>query len=128
MDRLTAKQITEAMMAQLRPLEKTFGVQIRAKGGRFGATTLEARFEIAELGIDGVAATPERAGFADAARFFGLKPEDLDATFKCNGDVFKIVGLSTRRGKYPVSVTRQPDGKQFKFGAETVVRALGRKV
>ena len=58
---------------------------------------------------------------------YGLATGDLGKTFSQDGYTFKIVGLNTRRRRYPVVVERQPDGKRFKFGAEAIVRALGKK-
>ena len=126
MDRSKAKILGEEMEQALQLVAKRHGVQIRAGRGAFTKTTFEARFEVAET-VKGVAQTPERATFARMVKLYGLATGDLGKTFSQDGYTFKIVGLNTRRRRYPVVVERQPDGKRFKFGAEAIVRALGKK-
>ncbi len=100
-------------------------MQIRARGGSYSATACAIKLEVSELSDDGVAKTPERAAFVQTAHLYGLSPNDLDAEFTANdGTVYKIVGLSPRKRKYPIVAERQPDGKMYKFGQETVVRLL----
>ena len=125
MNRAMAKQLARKIEAALQPLASELGMQIRARGGSFGATAYMAKIEVSEITADGVAMTPERTAFIKEATLFGLQPEDLDAEFKANGvTVYKIVGLAPRKRKYPIVAARQPDGKLYKFGEETVARML----
>lgn len=126
MDRTRAAILAAEIETALRPLAAKHGLQIKARGGRFDATTYTAKIECSEL-QDGVAQTPERRDFASMAAMFGLKPEHLDATFDRGGETFKIVGLSAGRRRYPVATERVRDGKAFKFPANTVARALDGK-
>ncbi len=123
MNRSTAKQLATKIEAALQPLAEELGMQIRARGGSFSGTAYMAKIEVAEV-TGGVAMTPERTAFIEQAQFYGLKPGDLDAEIEHHGETFMIAGLSPRKRKYPIVMARQPDGKLYKFGDETVVRLL----
>ncbi len=124
MNRSTAKQLAGKIEAALQPLAGELGMQIRARGGSLSETAYMAKIEVAEVTDDGVAKTPERVAFIKEAMYYGLSPEDLDAEFTASGVTYKIIGLAPRKRKYPIVAARQPDGKLYKFGAETVVRML----
>ncbi len=125
MNRTTAKQIGQKIEAALQSIVEELGMQIRARGGSFGATACAIKLEVSELADDGVAKTPERAAFIQQAHLYGLSPEDLDATFTANdGTIYQIVGLSPRKRKYPIVAARASDGKLYKFAEATVVRLL----
>lgn len=127
MDRTRAGELAEDIVAALQPLAAELGLQIRARGGRFTRTSAAIKLECAELS-DGVAQTQERDDFKAMCHAYGLKPEDLDAAFITDAEgEFRITGLAPSRRRYPVIAVRVPDGKAFKFGAETVVRGLARK-
>ena len=125
MNRSTAKLIGQKIEAALKSVGKELGVQIRARGGSYSATACQIKLEVSELSDNGTAQTPERIAFVEQAIYYGLVAEDLDAEFKAqDGTTYKIVGLSPRKRKYPIVAARQPDGKLYKFGQETVVRLL----
>ena len=125
MNRAMAKQLAGKIEAALQPLAEELGMQIRARGGSFGETAYMAKIEVSELATNGVAMTPEREAFVKQAMHYGLSPLDLDAEFEAkDGTTYRIVGLSPRKRKYPIVAARQPDGKLYKFGDETVARLL----
>ena len=125
MNRETAKKIGETIEAALQSVGEELGVQIRARGGSFSATACQIKLEVSEISEEGVAKTPERAAFVQQAIYYGLSPLDLDQEFKAkDGTVYRIVGLSPRKRKYPIVAERMSDGKLYKFGQETVVRLL----
>lgn len=123
MDRAIAKLISADIEAALQPVAETHGLQIKSKGGRFDDTTYTAKIECSEIS-NGVAQTPKRREFISMCDAFGLKPEQLDATFKVRGETYRITGLAPSRQRYPVIAERVSDGKSYKMAADTVVEAL----
>jgi hypothetical protein len=79
--------------------------------------------EVALVGKDGEAKTKEAESFKLFATAYGLKGEDFGKSFKSNGHTYKICGLKTKSGKYPVLAERE-DGRKFKFGAEHIKLVL----
>lgn len=123
MDRQTANRLRTDMLAALQPIADAHALRIDAKGGSFDDTTCRFKVEFVDV-QDGVALTSERRMFTCSAPLFGLKPEHLDATFQAAGTEYRITGLSPSRRKFPVLAVRTRDDREFKFGADTVVRAL----
>jgi len=96
-------------------LAAALGIQIIYRGGRYGEDTLTVKFEFQEMTAhaDGASdAVP--AAFARTAQMLGVPTDSFGKTFKQGQRTYTVVGLSTRRPKFPVSATRD-DGKQFKF-------------
>ncbi len=73
---------------------------------------------------DGSALDPDRILFEALAEAFGLSPDDFGREFSTGRDRFRVAGLNPRRPRYPVSATRIPDGKGYKFTAENVALLL----
>lgn len=68
----------------------------------------------------------DKAEWARWSKTFGFEAEDFGKTFKSGRTDYRITAINPRRPKYPVSAVRVRDGRAFKFGADTVRRALGR--
>jgi len=73
---------------------------------------------------DGSTLDPERMMFEVLAEEFGLSPDDFGREFSNGREHFRVAGIDPRRPKYPVSATRIPDGKGYKFTAENVALLL----
>ena len=73
---------------------------------------------------DGSTLDPERMLFEALAEEYGLSPEDIGREFSTGRERFRVAGIDPRRPKYPISATRIPDGKGYKFTAENVVLLL----
>ena len=58
------------------------------------------------------------------AEEFGLSPDAFGHEFSTEREWFRVAGIDPRRPKYPISVTRIPDGKCYKFTAENVAMLL----
>ena len=96
-------------------LAAALGMQVVYQGGRYGRDALSVKFEFQEMttSADGASdAVP--AAFARTAQMLGVPTDSFGKTFKQGRRTYTVVGLSTRRPKFPVSATRD-DGKQFKF-------------
>jgi hypothetical protein len=108
--------------------------EIAAKHGLaaegMGLQAIELRWNF-EFGIrvsiplpDGSTRDPERMLFEAVAEEYGLSPEDFGREFSTGRERFRVAGIDPRRPKYPVSATRVPDGKGYKFTAENVMLLL----
>jgi hypothetical protein len=73
---------------------------------------------------DGTTFDPERMLFAALAEEFGLSPDDFGREFSTGRERFRVAGIDPRRPRYPISATRIPDGKGYKFTAENVALLL----
>lgn len=73
---------------------------------------------------DGSTLDPERMLFEALAEKFGLSPDDFGREFSTGQERFRVAGIDPRRPKYPISATRIPDGKGYKFTAENVALLL----
>ncbi len=74
---------------------------------------------------DGSTLAPERMVFEALAEEYGLLPEDFGREFSTGRERFHVAGIDPRRPKYPISATRVPDGKGYKFTVEKIVVLLG---
>lgn len=73
---------------------------------------------------DGSTLDPERMLFEALAEEFGLSPDDFGREFSAGQEQFRVTGIDPRRPKYPISATRIPDGKGYKFTSENVALLL----
>jgi hypothetical protein len=73
---------------------------------------------------DGSTLDPDRILFQALAEEFGLSPDDFAREFSTGRERFRVVVIDPRRPKYPISATRIPDGKGYKFTAENVALLL----
>ena len=73
---------------------------------------------------DGSTLDPDRILFEALAEEFGLSRDDFGREFSTGRETFRVAGIDPRRPKYPISATRIPDGKGYKFTAENVALLL----
>jgi hypothetical protein len=123
MNRLQTKQIADAAHVALETVAAEFGVEINYNGGSYTEGSCIIKFEFAEI-REGVAMTRIAADFGRHAESFGLEASDLGREFMSNGQMFRIDGLNTRATKMPIAASAVKSGRSYKFGAETVKRAL----
>lgn len=95
-----------------------------------GLQAMDLRWNF-ELGVrvsiplpDGSTLDPERVLFEALAEEYGLSPDDFGREFSTGREWFRVAGIDPRRPKYPISATRIPDGKGYKFTAENVAMLL----
>ena len=125
MDKATTKKLAEASAKALEAVASEYGVSVQYKSGNYSRTTASLKFDFSEVGEDGVVQTRESENFTKLAHIYGLKAEDLGATFEAGGRTYTIVGLNGRARKMPIQATRD-DGKPFKFTEVVVADALAR--
>lgn len=118
MNRPAVRKIAEALEKAAKEVADEMGLDVRLAGGRFDPDvgTLTERVEFSLAGA-------EEKEFGMNAPLFELTAEDYGKEFSSRGERYRLVGLSTRRPKYPVVGERVRDGKKFKF-TESSIRAM----
>lgn len=124
LNRSIVRELSEAFLKALQPLESTYGIKINYRGGRFTESNVTFKIEAAVVGISGEILNKEREDFKICARQFNLNAEWLDQEFSWCGNTYKIDGLKTRCWKSPVLVTRIRDNKKFKMAERMVADAF----
>lgn len=102
----------------LKALAEKHGVSVRVKGGTFSPLSFRQTFEFVASQTDektGQTLTPETESFMHNCVFLGLTEQDLWQKFIYRNEVYRLIGLNPRRGKYPLSIERLADGKKFRF-------------
>ena len=120
------KKFQKEMLDACQKVADTYGLTVVDGGLR--DMNLRTGFEFGvRVGIplsDGSIFEPEKAMFEILAENYGLKPEDFGREFSTGSETFRIVGIETRRPKYPINAERLPDRRGFKFTAENVAMCL----
>jgi hypothetical protein len=116
-DRDFVKVIRDKINSNLQSLAEELGVSIDVGNASFTENNIRFKLEVAKVS-NGTAITPEVEQWKKYAKMFGLDPAAFGKTFTYGGNQFRIAGLATRRGKFPVLADRVPDGKKFKFPIE----------
>lgn len=118
------KAITEDAQRLLDAIGAKHGVAFRRKTSNYGEVGKIA-FDVLPI-ADGKLVTPEALAFSAHARLYGLDAKDLGATFIAQGQTFRIVGLNTRRGKYPIMAEQVGGARRIKLTADSAVAALAK--
>jgi hypothetical protein len=125
LDRRALQILREDLQAALKVVSDKHGIQIEVGRATFTPKNATFKVEIATVSEDGTANTQEATNFIQFCSLYDLKPEHLGAEFTFRGDRYKVAGLASGRShKFPILADRIPDGKTFKFPAESVVRGL----
>jgi hypothetical protein len=120
-DRDTVRAIRQQINDALAPIGKSLGVTVEVEGSAtFTASNINFKVVVAKTTKDGVVLTKEAEAWKRLASMYGLDPEALGKTFTYGGKEYKITGLATRRGRFPVQADRVSDGRGFKFPVEAV--------
>ena len=123
MNKQRAKELADALEEALAMFSNEHQVQIKVKGGTYESHSLTVKVEMSEIGVDGVARTPEASAFVSYASRYGLDANDLNRTFSYGGTNYIIRGLKTRAKKNNILVERD-NGKMYVMPARVVSIAL----
>jgi hypothetical protein len=124
LDRNTARLIAQDSVAALKAVAEKYGLAVEHRGGAIASTYVELKFQFSRVAESGQVLSREATDFSRYASMYGLRPEDLGATFTCNGTAYRISGLSPRKSRMPVLATRVSDGRSFKFTVDAVRRSV----
>jgi len=120
------KPVLKELEAQISTLlnqhYKDMGLNFRFDGGHFSDQNATIKLVISTTDADGHAVDPERKDFMQFARNFGLEYEWLDQTVVINSSSYKIVGLATRRRRFPVVV--EANGHKSLFTTQAIINAM----
>lgn len=123
----TLPQLRAAMSVALKSVEEQFAISIELGSCRFRPHESSFKLKLSTLTEDGV----DEAALDNFMRYAlsrGFDKEDFGKDFTKDGRQFKIVGWTNRRHRYPVDVREIATGTGWKFGVESVLRALGESV
>jgi len=107
------RQMADDLTNHLSQFEKTWGVKVEYRGGKFDANRFNPKIEITIAGENGEALYLSEAQEWKLYAFMeGLKVEWLGRTIRGKNRDLKIVGLSRTRRKKPVMLT-DSDGRVY---------------
>jgi hypothetical protein len=123
-DRKTVFQINGEILELLKQYGEDHGIVFEGNGGTYSSTNYTFKLKASVKNESGEVQTVEAANFKAYASCYGLRPEDLGRTFKCdfNGRKYKIIGCKKLRKntKRPILVKEVLSGKKYLFGEETI--------
>lgn len=117
-DRPTVKALRSVLEDALKTIETQYGISVHVGNASFTPENVTFKVNLAVVGASGQVMTKEATTFKQLASFYGLNPDWLFKKFtnpNAPADEYKVLGLKTGRGKYPIIAERVRDGKQFKF-------------
>lgn len=117
-DRSRVKLLRIQLEAHLKELADKLDVNIQLSRATFTPNNVTFKMEVAKIGDDGLVVNSAVIDFQRYAVMYGLQPDDLHRTFVMDSRIYKIVGLKTRRSKYPVLC--ECNGKVFKLSPQIV--------
>lgn len=124
--------ITPAVCRNLRPeveaavqaqVAEAYGMTAKVGNAKYTSGSVTFSVTLAVVSEDGTVRSPEAEAYTSFAGMYGLPVDGLNKTFRNRGQVFRVIGLNTRRGKYPVLV-EDLQGKRYKYPAESVAALL----
>ena len=119
--RQNCSEVTALVNEALATLEQ-YGLSVKLGNVRYNESGFRGQLVAAVAKSDGIVRTPSQLDFERNCFAWGLKPTDLGKKFKWSkytgfgtGELYTLVGANSRSYKYPLLVSRQYDGKIFKF-------------
>jgi hypothetical protein len=123
MDRVKAKELSEAMMKALGKLEKKYGVTFSRGNGSFTMGDYSMKVTATENDASGKAVSKYASDFKNNAFKYGMKESDLGRTFTSQGSTYVLEGSVSRNRKYPL-IAKKENGSLVKMPANMVKMAM----
>jgi hypothetical protein len=123
--RESCRLVAAKFEAAMRETAEKLGVSIRYRGGQFTEAVYTMKMEVGIIGRDGKPATREAESLRELGELLGIPNEKVGTVFTIDGVDYRLTGLRTRAGKYPLIAERTDDGRRFKFQTERVRQAMG---
>ena len=124
-DKPTCKLVRADIDAAMAAVAAKYGIKLQSGRGTFGDTNFTLKLEMSVLDETGVDLKAKRE-FETLANFVGLEPGDFGRQFTFRGEQYELSGINHRSTKMPILAKNVATGAKFKFGEDTVLRALGR--
>lgn len=127
-------EVTPAVCKNLRPeleaaakrFAEAYGMTASVGNAKYTSGSVTFQVTLAVVAEDGTVRSPEAEAYTSLASLYRLPEDGLGKTFAdFSGKRFRVLGLNTKRGKYPVMV-EDLQGKRFKMTAEQVRYGLER--
>ncbi len=116
-DKPTLTMVRKEIQSSLDDLQKKLGIQLKIGNMRFDASTFTTKLEASLVGHDPLAEEWEKY-----AHLFDLDVTWIGKKFLSNSEMHTIIGLDTKKRKYPVITAC--DGKKYKFPADIIVERM----
>lgn len=116
-------QLRADIVSALKGVEEKYNLKFSVGNAKHDYVYCELTLKASTISPSGETQTKQATNFKKYCDLFGLKAEDLNKMFAANGTTYKIIGLNAASTKYPVIVS-DPKGKEYKFTAEGVRKAL----
>ena len=110
------KMLRDEIQQAIDGIAKKYDLKLVVGRGAYGGHEGSLKVEIEVPALAAAAAN-------EMLRLFGARFEVGFEFKEGNGEVFKVTGVATKRGKYPVESVRLKDGKPYKHTLEGVNRA-----
>lgn len=123
-DPQACRSLRDDMEKALDAVAKKHGITIAIGKMSYTENNISVKIELATVGESGLANNREAEDFKRYASMYELAPTDFGREFSVRGDRYQIVGLNTRKQKFPIKCKRASDGKVYGLHAEDVKRAL----
>ena len=104
--------LREALEPELKRIGKETGLDLSIGAMTYG-DKITCRLTALPAGVD-----PEAVEWKRCCVRYGLKPEHLNEVISFRGSKFKLIGLNTRRRKYPLTGLDVDNGKRYKLPVE----------
>lgn len=118
-DRAACRTVSAAAEEALAEVAEKFGLTIKKESGRFSSEAFTFKLTFQAQTEDGVP-----AGFAAKAQALDLPTDCYGKVVLLRREPYTIVDINLRARKYPVCVKRVSDGRGYKYGEDSVRRAL----
>ena len=125
LDAKSVRTIRTAIETALESVTDELGIKFRWLGTSYFRTHGMAKIEIATTDKNGNAMTGEVQDFLRLSHTFGVPNGYQGKTFRDRSDtLYRLIGLSPRKRKYPFIAIRVKDGRRFKFSADSIKQYL----
>lgn len=124
-DRAAATLLQNEIAAAVRAIAEKHGLKVASNRCTYGASEAKFSLTLGVIGEDGVDAR-YRTEWDSLHGLYGFDASDLGKTFRTASGEVRIVGLDSKRRKFPVVCQHTTTGKISLFVVKDVRRMLGK--
>lgn len=123
--RQSVAAIQNEVAAALKAIGEKWDLKLTNNRATYSDASVRFTLELTAQTEDGISAK-YRSDWDALHTLYGFSADDLGKTFRSQGGEVRIVGLDTKRRKYPVACQNVATGKVSLFVVEDVLRLLGK--